>query len=75
MTYIQLRRSDEMSSVEQTYISCPYCGETFDTVVEVLDEDQQYTEDCYVCCRPIVFKVQVAINGDWNVMVFRESDA
>ena len=48
-----------MNELEESYIDCPYCGENFSTLIEVLDESQQYTEDCYVCCRPIVFKVDV----------------
>ena len=64
-----------MSSLEEVTISCPYCGEAFPTLVEILNEDQQYTEDCYVCCRPIVFKILIAINGDWDLMTYRESEA
>ena len=64
-----------MNELEETLIDCPYCGESFSTLIEVLDENQQYIEDCYVCCRPIVFKIDVAINGDWTVAVFRESEA
>lgn len=64
-----------MSGLEEIDVSCPYCGESFSTLVEVIDEDQQYIEDCYVCCRPIVFKVLMAINGDWDLMTFRESEA
>lgn len=63
-----------MSCLEEVNVFCPYCGETFSSLVEVLDEDQQYIEDCYVCCRPIVFKVLVAINGEWDLMTFRENE-
>ena len=64
-----------MNTLQETEVYCPYCGERFSTLIEILDDDQQYTEDCYVCCRPIVFKVMVALNGDWDVMTCRESDA
>ncbi|MCG6887203.1 MAG: CPXCG motif-containing cysteine-rich protein [Proteobacteria bacterium] len=39
-------------------ISCPWCGATFDTVVDCSAGDQIYTEDCHVCCQPIVFSVE-----------------
>ena len=63
-----------MERLTETQVYCPYCGEPFTTFVEVLDEDQQYTEDCYVCCRPIVFKMTIAINGDWDLSVYREGE-
>lgn len=39
--------------------SCPYCGERFELIVDPSVDDQSYIEDCFVCCRPIVFTVTV----------------
>jgi hypothetical protein len=44
----------------ETEVNCPYCGETFTTLVDCSDEQQSYIEDCYVCCRPINFQVVCA---------------
>jgi hypothetical protein len=41
----------------ETEVECPFCGETFTTVVDCSEDQQTYVEDCYVCCRPIVFHV------------------
>lgn len=38
-------------------VHCPYCGEGFETVIDTSMVDTEYTEDCYVCCRPIIFSV------------------
>lgn len=46
-----------MNGLETTQIQCPYCWETFETVVDCSMAEQQYVEDCYVCCQPIVFQV------------------
>ena len=46
-------------------VCCPYCGETFEALIDVSVEDQVYIEDCEVCCRPIEFTVSV---GD-SIMV------
>jgi hypothetical protein len=46
--------------VETAVIHCPYCGEGFETVVDLSAGSQQYTEDCGVCCRPI----EIALNVD-----------
>jgi hypothetical protein len=41
----------------ETEVECPFCGETFSTVVDCSEDLQSYVEDCYVCCRPITFTV------------------
>jgi transcription elongation factor Elf1 len=56
-------------------INCPYCGETIRVFIEPSDMDQQYIEDCQVCCRPINFSVYENMNGDIDVNVFSEDDA
>jgi hypothetical protein len=33
-------------------IQCPYCGQTFETVVDTSIASQRFTTDCEVCCRP-----------------------
>ncbi len=50
--------------LEQTRVSCPYCGEQFDTSVDCSAGDTNYIEDCYVCCRPIVFHVFIHHTGE-----------
>jgi hypothetical protein len=35
-------------------ITCPYCWETIEIALDLSVEQQQYVEDCSVCCRPIV---------------------
>lgn len=32
---------------------CPYCGETISMTLDLSVDEQQYIEDCEVCCRPI----------------------
>jgi hypothetical protein len=43
---------------EPVEISCPWCGESMTTFVDVSASDQEYIEDCQVCCRPMVLTVQ-----------------
>jgi hypothetical protein len=64
-----------MHSLTEKPIGCPYCGETIRILIEPSDMDQQYIEDCQVCCRPINFSVYENINGDIDVNVFSEDDA
>ncbi len=41
-------------------VSCPFCGETITLLVDASAGDQQYIEDCQVCCRPM----QVSVTAD-----------
>jgi hypothetical protein len=43
---------------EFVVVRCPYCGERFETRVDLTAEDAAYVEDCEVCCRPIEFQVE-----------------
>jgi len=44
-------------------ISCPYCGEVIEVLVDPSVPVQDYIEDCEVCCRPITLSVSVDDDG------------
>jgi len=35
-----------MNQLTQSTITCPYCGERLDILIDPSDLDQQYIEDC-----------------------------
>ena len=37
-------------------VLCPYCGEKIDIVLDISIPAQEYIEDCFVCCRPILIR-------------------
>jgi len=53
-----------MAELTEAAISCPYCGEIIIVLVDGSLPEQQYVEDCEVCCRPIVISVIVDQQGD-----------
>jgi hypothetical protein len=56
-------------------LQCPYCGEQFDTTLDLSGGEQQYVEDCQICCRPIVLRVQLHPDGELRaVETSREND-
>jgi len=63
-----------MNGVIEKTIYCPYCGEAIEVLIEAADHDQEYIEDCQVCCRPITFNVSPAIDGDVMISVRTEDD-
>lgn len=48
-----------MSALIPVSIQCPYCWETLETSVDPTVSEQEYVEDCQVCCQPIVLRVVV----------------
>jgi len=48
----------------ETEVSCPYCGETATLWVDPSGgEEQEYVEDCPVCCRPWLVRAGVDEQG------------
>lgn len=43
-------------------VDCPYCGERFEAIIDCSVAEQDYIEDCWICCRPINFVV--VVDGD-----------
>ncbi len=37
---------------EFTTLQCPFCGQSFETMVDTTVASQRFTTDCEVCCRP-----------------------
>ena len=57
-----------------TVIDCPYCGEAIELLIDDSAGDQQYIEDCHVCCRPITITVAIDDEGEPQVTVMAEDD-
>jgi hypothetical protein len=49
---------------EAITIQCPYCGESYETIVDPSAGSQRYIEDCAVCCRPIEIALRVGDDGE-----------
>ena len=49
-------------SPESYYVDrdCPWCGERLEMTIDGSVGDQEYVEDCQVCCAPIVVTVRIA---------------
>ena len=62
------------NEVSAKTISCPYCGEHIDILVDGSLPEQEYVEDCEVCCRPILLSVTLDVVGDVAVIARSESE-
>jgi hypothetical protein len=39
-------------------IQCPFCGQSFELVIDTSVASQRFTTDCEVCCRPSEVSVE-----------------
>jgi len=63
-----------VKQLTEKHIVCPYCGETIDVLIDSSDTDQQYIEDCQVCCQPINFLISQRESGELSVNVFSDDE-
>ena len=59
--------------IEET-VYCPYCGEALEVLIDPQEAGQQYTEDCQVCCKPILCNGGVDAMGNLSVSVQDENE-
>ena len=63
-----------MRPSESANIECPYCGEPLEITVDSSAGDQDYIEDCHVCCKPIQFRIRVSADGEVHIDVRSEDE-
>ena len=55
----------------ESLVSCPHCGEQNEIALDPgSGSDQEYIEDCHVCCRPILMYVRYGRDGSAEVEVY-----
>jgi hypothetical protein len=55
-------------------VQCPYCGEPFETTLDLSSGSTSYIEDCQVCCQPIEFTAVAADDGTLASVEVRRSE-
>jgi len=55
--------ADMLWGEEELFLECPYCGESISILVDTTVRDQNFIEDCEVCCNPISVHV-IIVEGD-----------
>ena len=62
-----------MQQSEQRF-GCPYCGERISVLVDHSEQEQDYIEDCEVCCRPIMLMVRIEADDRVRLVARRGDD-
>lgn len=60
--------------LREQHIDCPYCGESIGVLVDPSVPQQDYIEDCQVCCRPIDFSIDIEPDGNAGIRVSSENE-
>lgn len=63
-----------MRELQDRSIHCPYCGESIGVLIDSSVAEQDYIEDCQVCCRPIDFSVSVGPDGEVRLRATSDSE-
>lgn len=63
-----------MRALSERPVNCPYCGEPISVVVDHSLGEQEYIEDCQVCCRPLVLNISIDENGEASVVARNENE-
>ena len=64
-----------MNALESVSEFCPYCGEPIEILVDASGGDDEYIEDCEVCCRPMTVSLSLDESDEVSVRVYAENDA
>ena len=61
--------------LEDAFVTCPACWEEIALELDLSAGSAVYTEDCSVCCRPMLVRLNVDEgSGEFTVSVEPESD-
>ena len=55
-------------------VDCPYCGERYETPVDLSSGSFSYIEDCQICCRPIELSGEIGGDGALESCAARRLD-
>ena len=67
-----------MNPEEEHLVTCPYCGETINIMVDCTyinqKSNQNFIEDCQVCCRPINFHINYTADNSIQLSAAHENE-
>ena len=63
-----------LNELQENDIQCPYCGEHITVLIDASVSEQNYIEDCQVCCRPIKIDVFLSPENSIDLRVSHENE-
>ena len=65
---------EKSSVVKEFTVECPYCGEMINSLVDESAGEQEYYEDCSVCCYPILFIISINQQNKLQLLFKRDDE-
>jgi Cysteine-rich CPXCG len=53
-------------------LTCPYCGESYLTCIDLTNGSCAYVEDCQVCCQPMELVIELDESGALQSFAVRQ---
>lgn len=63
-----------MNALEEMASYCPYCGEPIRLLIDGSEPEQDYIEDCPVCCRPMQVRIRSDHGGELTLDLRSETE-
>ena len=63
-----------MALLHSQSIQCPYCCQVIDIIIDSTITQQEYVEDCHVCCRPIILRIHADRDQNVSIDAYRENE-
>ena len=76
LAYLYLNSLDNthlISVIVEEKAVCPYCWESIYFEIDTSVSEQEYVEDCHVCCNPILLRVN-SFGSAVNIETAKEDD-
>lgn len=54
-----------MNEIEH-FFQCPYCWQNISMILDPNGLDQEYVEDCEVCCQPIKLRFKLSLESEFE---------
>ncbi|MEI8187006.1 MAG: CPXCG motif-containing cysteine-rich protein [Chlorobiaceae bacterium] len=58
-----------MNILETISLQCPYCNEAMELQINCAEGNQELTEECPVCCKPVTIAITICDYGVSSVEV------
>jgi len=59
--------------ISEQEATCPYCWENIYFEIDTSISEQEYVEDCHVCCNPILVRLSI-YDESINIDTAKEDD-
>jgi len=64
----------DMNILEDVIALCPYCSQPLNLLIDRSFNEQSYSQDCQVCCNPMIVNVEIDKENNITLTLIRENE-